>query len=143
MICLIFQKIKITKLMKIEHLAIWVTDLETMKDFYQKYFDLKAGEKYINEKKQFHSYFLSFGDSGARLELMQMPNIKSKTDQRGLDMGLAHFAISVGSKEKVNDLTERLRKDNFTIASEPRTTGDGYYESVFLDPEGNYVEITA
>ena len=129
--------------MKIEHLAIWVKDLEKMKDFYQTYFEARAGELYINEKKQFHSYFLSFGQSATRLELMQMPGILPKEGQRGFDMGIAHFAVSVGNKEKVNDLTERLRKDNFTIASEPRLTGDGYYESVVLDPEGNYVEISA
>ncbi len=77
------------------------------------------------------------------LELMTCPDTKTSDGQRGYGMGLAHFAISVGGKQKVDALTERLRKDNFTIFSEPRTTGDGYYESVVLDPEGNYVEISA
>jgi lactoylglutathione lyase len=74
---------------------------------------------------------------------MTNPNIQPYEGKRGYGMGLAHFAISVGGKDKVDALTERLRKDNFTIFSEPRTTGDGYYESVVLDPEGNYVEISA
>jgi lactoylglutathione lyase len=74
---------------------------------------------------------------------MTRPDIHGGADKRGFDMGLAHFAISIGGKERVNALTERLRKDNYTIFKEPRTTGDGYYESVILDPEGNYVEISA
>ncbi|HEY0432628.1 MAG TPA: VOC family protein [Chitinophagaceae bacterium] len=129
--------------MKIEHLAIWVDDLENMRQFYLKYFDLTSGERYTNEKKGFTAYFLRFGDTMTRLELMNRKDIVNEPDRRGFMKGLAHFAISVGSKEAVNQLTERLRADNYTIASEPRTTGDGYYESVFLDPEGNYVEISA
>lgn len=74
---------------------------------------------------------------------MHKPTISPNIGQRGLTEGLAHFAISVGGKEKVNDLTELLRSENYTIFSEPRTTGDGYYESVVLDPEGNYLEISA
>ena len=128
--------------MKIEHLAIWVDDLETMREFYLTYFDFTSGEKYTNEKKGYSSYFLVFGDGETRLELMKLKDITSDPGKRGLMKGMAHFAISVGSKEAVNQLTERLRRDNYTIESEPRTTGDGYYESVVLDPEGNYVEIT-
>lgn len=128
--------------MKIEHLAIWVDDLETMRQFYVKYFDLSNGEKYTNEKKGFTSYFLTFGDDKTRIELMNRNDIVDEPGKRGFMKGIAHFAIAVGSKDAVDRLTERLRADNYTIESEPRTTGDGYYESVVLDPEGNYVEIT-
>ena len=129
--------------MKIEHLAIWVDDLERMKDFYLKYFDTTAGKKYYNPAKNYSSYFIDFGNDKARIELMHKPDITSYFEQRGFQKGIAHFAVSVEGKGNVNELTELLRKDNFTIFSEPRTTGDGYYESIVLDPEGNYLEITA
>ena len=129
--------------MQIEHLALWVDDLEVMKAFYLTYFDTTAGEKYTNATTQLVSCFIYFGEDKTRLELMNRPAIQAVTGKRGFDMGLAHFAISIGGKERVNALTERLRKDNYTIFKEPRTTGDGYYESVILDPEGNYVEISA
>jgi lactoylglutathione lyase len=129
--------------MKIEHLAIWVDDLEKMKAFYLTYFDCVAGEKYHNPKKSFESYFIQFENNGCRLELMTRPDIAEAEKRRGFAKGIAHFAISVGGKEKVDELTERLRKDHFIIESEPRTTGDRYYESVVLDPEGNYLEISA
>lgn len=129
--------------MKIEHLAIWVDDLEKMRQFYMTYFDVVSGEKYTNVKKGFTSYFLAFGDGNTRIELMNMPGINDEPMRRGFSKGIAHFAISVGSKERVNSLTEKLRGDKYVIESEPRTTGDGYYESVVLDPEGNYVEISA
>lgn len=128
--------------MKIEHLAIWVADLERMKIFYEKYFQAKAGEKYHNPKKQFESYFLSFSD-GPRLELMYRPDIESVNKNIAQEfIGFAHIAISVGSKEEVNTLTEKLRSNGIEVIGEPRTTGDGYYESVVLDPEGNRIEIT-
>ncbi|MBK9257866.1 MAG: VOC family protein [Saprospiraceae bacterium] len=127
---------------KIEHLAIWTKDLEKSKDFYIKYFDMKCGDKYHNPSKQFTSYFLSFKNSKVRIELMHRSDILEHYGKKGNTTGLAHIAISVGSKEKVNLLTERLRADNFMIDSDPRTTGDGYYESVVLDPEGNLIEIT-
>lgn len=129
--------------MKIEHLAIWVRDLELMRSFYVKYFDGKSNEKYRNDKKNFESYFISF-DSGARLELMQMPGIID-AGNNGYEqlIGITHFAISVDTKEKVDELTEIFRKDAFEIVGEPRWTGDGYYESVVLDPEKNRIEITA
>lgn len=130
-------------LMKIEHIAIWAKDLEKLKDFYLKYFQATAGEKYVNPIKKFESYFLSFHNGGCRLELMQMPGIPStQNDAFAQFSGLIHFAVSVGSKHDVDALTERLRKDGYAIAGEPRTTGDGYYESVVLDPEGNRIEIT-
>ena len=127
--------------MKIEHLAIWVEDLEKMKDFYLRFFPLKCNEKYTNPKKQFRSYFLSF-DSGARIELMQKPGLSQHSEFPEERFGLAHFAVSLGSKEKVDELTERIRKSGFRVVGEPRTTGDGYYESVILDPEGNLIELT-
>jgi lactoylglutathione lyase len=130
-------------IMQIEHLALWVHDLELMKAFYLAYFDTTAGEKYANATTQLVAYFIYFGEGKTRLELMTRPDIQAGADKRGFDMGLAHFAISVGGKERVNTLTERLRKENYTIFKEPRTTGDGYYESVILDPEGNYIEISA
>lgn len=128
--------------MKIEHLAIWVENLEVMKAFYIQYFDMTSGEKYTNINKQFSSYFLSFKDSNTKIELMQRPDIIAHKGKKGITHGLTHFAISVGSEELVDLLTETLRSDHYTIASEPRKTGDGYYESVVLDPEGNLIEIT-
>lgn len=128
--------------MKIEHIAIWVDDLEKMCDFYSAYFGFNSSEKYTNEKKGFASYFLSFGEGKTRLELMNRKDITDGPRKRGLAKGMAHFAISVGSKDAVNTLTEKLRNDHYKIESEPRTTGDGYYESVISDPEGNLVEIT-
>lgn len=127
--------------MKIEHLAIWVADLELMRNFYECYFGLASGEKYYNTTKDFTSYFLSFND-GARLELMHRPTIQDNNRRPQEYMGITHFAISVGSKEKVDALTERLRIDGYIIVGAPRTTGDGYYESVILDPEENRIEIT-
>ncbi|TRX59071.1 glyoxalase/bleomycin resistance/extradiol dioxygenase family protein [Fulvivirga sp. M361] len=129
--------------MTIEHVAMWVQDLEKMKDFYVLYFGAEASAKYVNQTKNFTSYFLHFGPGRTRLELMTLPDAKPKQGDRGFDHGLAHMAISVGGEEAVDNLTERLRKDGYTIAGEPRTTGDGYYESVVLDPEGNYLEISA
>jgi lactoylglutathione lyase len=128
--------------MKIEHLAIWVHDLDRMKSFYQTYFGAVAGEKYVNPKKQFESYFLNF-ESGPRLEIMKRPDIPTnQNDVHQQYLGLIHFAVSVGSKEKVDSLTNKLVDDGFEIVDGPRTTGDGYYESVVLDPEGNRIEIT-
>ena len=129
--------------MKIEHLAIWVHDLEKMKAFYEDNFQAKAGEKYHNPTKNFSSYFLSFG-SGCRLELMQKPRIQPLADKSTQEyMSIAHFAIEVGSKEQVNKLTEDFRVKGIRVISEPRTTGDGYYESVILDPEDNRIELVA
>lgn len=125
--------------MKIEHVALWTPDLERSRTFYETYFGASANDKYTNATKQFESYFLSFED-GARLELMQMPDIVDRPVVQ--HFGWIHIAVSVGSKNGVDTLTERLRKDGYTIAGEPRTTGDGYYESVVLDPDGNRIEIT-
>lgn len=129
--------------MKIEHIAVWVKDLEKTRSFYQKYFGAVSNEKYINPVKNFESYFLSF-ENGCRLEIMTRPDLKeSDNSYESQQFGIIHFAFSAGSKEKVNELTETLRNDGYTIAGEPRTTGDGYYESVILDPENNIIEIVA
>lgn len=128
--------------MKIEHVAIWTRDLEQMRTFYETYFGAKAGRKYRNPVTEFESYFLEF-ESGSRLELMTRPGIQEWPRDPGLHyQGLVHLALSVGSRERVTELTERLRQDGFSIIGEPRTTGDGYFESVVLDPDGNRIEIT-
>lgn len=127
--------------MKIEHLAMWVDDLEKMKDWYSRSFAMTSGEKYENPAKGFSSYFLSFA-SGSRIELMKRSDVQESPQPRGMVSGLAHFAISVGSKEKVLLKTEEFRQEGSKIIGEPRTTGDGYFESVIEDPEGNWIEIT-
>lgn len=127
--------------MKIDHIAIWGEDIELLRTFYMRYFNMSCNDKYVNLKKNFSSYFLSFDDGGARIEIMNIPG-KDAPASRGDLKGLAHFAISVGCKENVDDMAQRLRKDGYTILSDPRTTGDGYYECAVADPEGNYVEIT-
>ncbi|UBM57506.1 VOC family protein [Marinilongibacter aquaticus] len=125
--------------MKIEHLAIWVEDLEKMKDFYTHYFEAQANELYHNPQKGFYSYFLQFA-SGCRLELMHKANLLPLRSETHL--GYAHLAFSVGSKTRVDELTETMRSNGFVVQGEPRITGDGYYESVILDPEGNTIELT-
>ena len=127
--------------MSIENLAIWVKDLEKKKQFYLLFFEVTANEKYHNPKKQFSSYFLDFGSS-ARIELMHRPDISDLLEKSGENLGLAHFAISVGGKEQVDALSEQIRENGYPVIGEPRTTGDGYYESVVADPEGNRIEIT-
>ncbi|MBF4693881.1 VOC family protein [Fusibacter ferrireducens] len=125
--------------MRIEHIAIWVSDLERSKKFYCQYFGGKASELYHNQTTDFMSYFIRF-EEGARLEIMKRPDVSSLKEHTHL--GLAHFTFSVGSKDDVIALTEQLRLDGFKVKSEPRTTGDGYFESVVLDFEGNEIEIT-
>lgn len=128
--------------MKIEHIAIWVNDLDKQKAFYEHYFQAKASDRYVNSKKQFSSYFLSFED-GARIELMQMPSIPATQNNIYKQFtGLVHLAFSVGSESQVDAMTEQFRLDGFEVLDGPRHTGDGYYESVVLDPEGNRLEIT-
>ena len=130
-------------MIKIEHLAIWANDIEALKSFYEKYFGATTNVKYHNEKKQFQSYFLTFS-SGPRLELMQRPDVTAaeKTQRHQEFLGYAHLAVSLGSEAAVDDLTDRLIIDGYDRLDGPRRTGDGYYESVILDPEGNRVEIT-
>lgn len=128
--------------MRIEHIAIWCRDIEKMKAFYLRYFKATSNDQYTNTTKQFQSYFLSF-ETGTRIELMQMPNVLNNLNEPGSQYhGLTHFAVSVGNKEKVDELTNQLAKDGYEVVGQPRTTGDGYYESVILDPEKNRIEIT-
>ena len=129
--------------MKIDHIAIWTTNLEGLCNFYIRYFDASSSEIYYNHSKEFRSYFLTF-DGECRIEIMEMPRIPaSKNDIIKQYLGLIHFAINLGSKDRVNQLTEILRKDGFKVIGEPRTTGDGNYESIVLDPDGNRVELMA
>jgi lactoylglutathione lyase len=129
--------------MRIDHIALWTTDMERCKHFYASYFGAVAGAGYVNAVKGFTSCFLNFSD-GARIELMKTTTLSPVVMEPGVQrMGLAHFAISVGSAERVDELTRKLRDDGFPILDGPRRTGDGYYESVTLDADGNRIEITA
>ena len=129
--------------MKIDHIAIWTTNLENLRSFYIRYFDASSSQIYYNHSKEFRSYFLSF-DSDCRIEIMEMPNIpKSKNNALKQFTGLVHFAIKIGSKSEVIRLTEIIRKDGYKIIVEPRTSGDGYFESAILDPDGNRLELIA
>jgi lactoylglutathione lyase len=128
--------------MRIEHVAIWTKELEQLRAFYEAYFGAEASSKYRNPRTGFESYFLRFS-SGARLELMCSPAVADLPDSPGgQPVGYSHLAFSVGSRERVDGLTAELREAGHSVASAPRTTGDGYYESVVLDPDGNRVEIT-
>ena len=128
--------------MRIEHVALWTDDIDTIADFYTRYFGAEKSARYTNTDKGFESCFLAFGD-GARLEIMRTCTLDPVGAEPGAErMGLTHLAISVGSRESVDTLTARLRGDGHRVVSEPRCTGDGYYESVVLDPDGNRVEIT-
>ena len=119
---------------------MYVTDLERAKDFFVKYFNAKANKGYHNKKTDFRSYFLSFED-GARLEIMNKPQMDN--DEKTLNRtGYVHIAFSLGSKKSVDELTERLRDDGYTVISGPRITGDGYYECCIVGIEGNQIEIT-
>ncbi len=123
-----------------EHMALYVSDLEGAKDFFTTYFGAAAGAKYHNRNSGFQSYFLTF-DGGSRLEIMTRPNLAQAESQMPR-LGYAHIAFSVGSKEAVDGLTQRLQQDGYAVLSGPRTTGDGYYESCIAGPEGNQIEIT-
>ena len=124
--------------MKLEHIAIWVNDLEAMKHFYEHYFNTRASARYENVKTGFSSYFLKFA-TGGRIELSHKDNI----NKRAADvLGYAHIAISLGEKQRVDTLAAQFVNDGFNLLSGPRTTGDGYYEAVIEDPEGNLIELT-
>lgn len=126
--------------MKIEHIALYVNDLEKTKEFFIKYFNAKANDIYHNPKTNFKSYFLSF-DEGTRLEIMHKPNMQD--DNKNLACtGYIHIAFSVGSKEKVDEVTAKLQNDGYEVISGPRTTSDGYYESCIIAIENNQIEIT-
>lgn len=128
---------------RIEHIALWVDDLDGMCSFYEDAFGAQIGPRYANPAKGFESRFLSF-DSGARIELMTTTRLSPVRHSAGAErMGLTHMAISLGSESAVREVTERLKARGVTVLDGPRRTGDGYYESVILDPEGNRVELTA
>lgn len=126
--------------MHIEHIAMYVNDLEKARDFFVRYFNAASNEGYHNKTTDFRSYFLSF-DDGARLEIMKKPEMEDgkKTLNR---TGYVHIAFRLGSKEAVDELTERMRKDGYQVVNGPRTTGDGYYESCIIAIEGNQIELT-
>lgn len=130
--------------MTLEHVAIWTNQLEKLKDYYIKYFQATPNNKYTNSKKDFHSYFLSFA-SGARLELMMMPDIpvnQNDTVQKQ-HTGIIHLAFGVNTIEEVEEKARELQANGFPILSGPRKTGDGYYEFETLDPDNNRIEVTA
>lgn len=126
--------------MKIEHVAMYVNDLENTRRFFEQYMGAVSNDMYHNKKTNFRSYFLTFED-GARLEIMNKPDMDDapKSLQR---TGFIHLAFSVGSKEKVDLLTAQMKQDGYEVISVPRTTGDGYYESLIVAVEGNLIEIT-
>lgn len=128
--------------MTIEHVALWTADLERARHFYEAYFGATAGTRYHNPAKVFTSYFLRFA-SGARLELMHRPDLWATAARAVPAFGYAHLAFATGSRAAVDSLMERLRAAGHPILGEPRLTGDGYYESVVADPDGNSVEITS
>ncbi len=127
--------------MRIEHLALWCRDLDALREFYCDWFEARPGAPYVNAAKGFRSCFLSFAD-GARLELMQADALAAGESADGPRPGYAHLALSVGSIAAVDELTARLRAAGVPVVDGPRHTGDGYYESGILDPEGNRIEIT-
>jgi lactoylglutathione lyase len=129
--------------MRIDHVALWTHDLERCKRFYVAYFGAIAGSGYVNPAKGFESCFLSFTD-GARIEVMTTTTLAPVAVEPGAQrMGLTHLALSLGSETLVDELTQRLKNDGYPVLDGPRRTGDGYYESVVLDPDGNRIEITA
>jgi lactoylglutathione lyase len=130
--------------MNLEHVAIWTNQLEILKTYYIKYFEASANDKYINSRKNFHSYFLSFA-SGARLELMTMPGIPGNQNDtiQKQHIGIIHLAFGVDTIKDVEEKAKQLQADGFSILSGPRKTGDGYYEFETLDPDNNRIEVTA
>ena len=115
--------------MMIEHIALYVNDLGAA-----------SNDGYHNPKTDFRSYFLTF-DDGARLELMHKPEMPDQPKELSRT-GYAHIAFRVGSREKVDALTAELKADGYKVISDPRTTGDGYYESCIAAIEGNQIELT-
>ena len=126
--------------MKIEHIALYVKNLEDTKNFFMKYLGAKSNDGYYNPRTNFRSYFLSF-DDGARLEIMNRPEMPD-LPKDSARTGYAHIAFSVCSKEKVDELTMKLEEAGYPVDSGPRTTGDGYYESCVVAIEENQIEIT-
>lgn len=127
-------------IMRIEHVAIYVRDLEGAKEFFVKYFGAIPNNMYRNPTTGFSSYFLSF-DDGSRIEIMNKPELIGEKNN-GIGLGYSHIAFSVGSREKVDEITNSLKDAGYNVASGPRTTGDGYYESCVAAFENNLIEIT-
>ena len=127
--------------MKIEHIALWTKNIERLRTFYETYFEAVCGPRYYNLANKFESYFLAFSH-GARIELMSKPDLDKRAND-SLNIGYSHFAFKVGTIQEVNRLTEKFREAGIPIVGEPRHTGDGYYESVILDPDGNRIELVA
>jgi len=128
---------------RLEHVALWVTDLDRMSAFYASVFGAEVGPLYENAGNGFASRFLTF-ESGGRLELMTTRSLSPVAHEPGAQrMGLTHLAIALGSERAVDETTARLRAAGTPVLDDPRRTGDGYYESVILDPEGNRIELTA
>ena len=129
--------------MILEHAAIWTDNLERLKEFYVKYLDGQSGKKYVNPKKHYESYFISFSH-GARLELMTRPNLPdNQNDTISLQhKGIIHLAFETATKKEVDEKARLFASNGFEILDGPRTTGDGYYEFVTLDPDKNRIEIT-
>lgn len=127
--------------MKIDHVAMYVNDLEAEKDFFVKYFNATAGSKYTNFRSDFSNYFLSFSD-GSRLEIMTR-NSSADDKKARYRTGYHHIAICVGDRKDVDDMMKKFEVDGVTVVNGARTTGDGYYEAVVVDPEGNEIEIIA
>lgn len=126
--------------MMIEHIAMYVNDLEAARDFFVKYLGGRSDYGYHNKTTDFRSFFISF-DDGVRLEIMTKPELQDQ-DKPLNRTGYAHIAFSVGSREKVDELTGRLAADGYEVVNGPRVTGDGYYESCIVVIEGNQIEIT-
>jgi len=127
--------------MNLDHVALYVEDLEAMKEFYVRHFGAIANNKYHNQRTGLQTYFLSF-EGGARLEIMQRPGMSPRASGEHV-LGYTHLAFKVGSVEKVDQLTRDLQDSGCPLLNGPRTTGDGYYESVLSDPEGNLIELVA
>ena len=130
--------------MNIDHVAIWTTQLETLKDYYIKHFNGSSNRKYTNNERHFESYFISF-DSGTRLELMQMPgipqNLNDSVEKQYL--GIIHLSFGMGNMDLINEKCIELKRDGFRILKGPRKTGDGYWEFETLDPDNNRIEVSA
>lgn len=125
--------------MKINHIALYTNQLEQLKLFYETYFQAVSNDGYHNKNTGLRTFFLTFAD-GSRLELMTRPNLVP-LQPTPYQTGYIHLAFSAGSKTAVDTLTSTLEQDGYTVLSQPRTTGDGYYESCVLDPDGNQIEI--
>lgn len=127
--------------MLLDHVALYVKDLEGSRRFFETYFGGMAGNKYLNPKTGLETYFLSFQKDGTRLELMRRPQVSKSS--RGLETGYAHISFRLDTREGVDAMTNRLRQDGFAVVSGPRVTGDGYYESCIQDAEENQIELVA